>query len=713
MTFIQWIFLLGGLAVVGPVIAHLLAKPRYKRLPFTMLRFLHTSQAQSHSRRNLRDLLILLLRCAIIVLIAMLFARPMFLVRPEPKETRYVHYLGLDNSMSMGYSDGSGSYFSKLVDSAVEYIRSTDEQSVFNIFVLGSADWTWNLSKEQAIGAVRRLKIVTDTAHIGDFLSAFNKTARKEQLSGAAQLQSERSGSSRDVISISVISDFTPNTLEQFMGIVEPVTVDNIDYKAIVSSKAINNAAITNARVMGAAGGKLTVNVTVANYGQVRQNRWLTANTGTSKSTPVEINLSANQRRAYQVSIDVDMAGHEDMFVPVELSLSDGDGLEADDTYYLSVFVPERRKINVILADNGKDEMFLLKTAMNALSRMNSYDAITIRQVLISDFARSEMSWANVIICSAITERLGEIAPQLKNFVKAGGTIVFFMTDKPSPDAVEELWSQNVLPALPERCVRQQAYIQPKPYHSQSFSADSRPAFRKTVNWAPDDIAAKSLTNYRIDRIVLTGYLECEPHPDSSCVWQLQNGIGFVYSRCFGDGAAILVNTSVDDSLGSLTKSSASTAFCRYLLGRSNQVCEYGFACNEQAMLPVWNIEGLFTGKKQFWVEGPDGHKRRAAVTESFLLIPASFGTGWIRTLTKPTMYAGINLPQGETDMTKPAPEKLAGVMNRIFLPDSHQSAVTADATGSKEYKPFWKIFAWLIILLLLTDPVIANRLKR
>ena len=117
--------------------------------------------------------------------------------------------------------------------------------------------------------------------------------------------------------------------------------------------------------------------------------------------------------------------------------------------------------------------------------------------------------------------------------------------------------------------------------------------------------------------------------------------------------------------------------------------------------------------KKQFRVEGPDGHKRRAAVTESFLLIPVSFGTGWIRTLTKPMMYAGINLPPGETDMTKPAPEKLAGVMKRIFLSDSHQSTVTADATGSKEYKPFWKIFAWLIILLLLTDSVIANRLKR
>ena len=72
MSFVNWIFLFGGLAVAGPVIAHLLARPRFRRLPFTMLRFLHTGQFESQSRRKLRDLLILLLRCAIIVLIAML-----------------------------------------------------------------------------------------------------------------------------------------------------------------------------------------------------------------------------------------------------------------------------------------------------------------------------------------------------------------------------------------------------------------------------------------------------------------------------------------------------------------------------------------------------------------------------------------------------------------------------------------------------------------
>ena len=71
MSFAAWTFLFGIAAVAGPIFAHFLAKPRYKRIPFTMLQFLRNSQVESHSRRNLRDLLILLMRCAIIILLAL------------------------------------------------------------------------------------------------------------------------------------------------------------------------------------------------------------------------------------------------------------------------------------------------------------------------------------------------------------------------------------------------------------------------------------------------------------------------------------------------------------------------------------------------------------------------------------------------------------------------------------------------------------------
>ncbi|MHC4686902.1 MAG: BatA domain-containing protein [Planctomycetota bacterium] len=685
MSFVNWIFLLGGLAVVGPVIAHMLAKPRYRRVLFTMLRFLREGQVESQSRRKLRDVLILLLRCAIIVLIAMLFARPILHTRRGPEETRSVYYLGLDNSMSMAYSDGSGSYFGKLVDSAVEYIRSADDEGMFNICALGSGDWTSDLSKEQALAEVKGLRIGAVSTNVSEFFSAL-KTARKREHPS-------------DIASVFVVSDFTPNTLKQLIGVEETAAVENVDYKLITSSKPINNAAIVDAGVNSIADGKLTMNVTVVNYGQVEQNRRLTAKTGTSKSTSIDTNLSANQGRTYQIQIDTGFGGQEHLFLPVELSLSAGDGLKEDDTFYVGVYVPPRKSVNVLLADKGGGEMFLLRTALNALSRVNSYETLNLKQVLTDDLTLSDLKWADVIVCSAIAEYLGETAGGLKDFVREGGRVVFFVAEEPSSKAAKRLWDEGILAAIPRRFFRERAYLEPRPCNEQSLGMDN--------------VAAKVLTNYRVDRIVLTGYFDCEQHSGSSCLWRLQNGFGFVYLKRLDSGSSVFVNTSVDDSLGALTKSNASVAFCRYLLGQTSQIGEYCFACDERVMLPAYDMKAASGGRKQFWVETCDGRKRRAALAESLLVVSDSGGIGWVKTLSKPIRYAGVNLPKGETDMTKPVVDEVAKIMHRMFTPDRRQDTAAAELLPEKKQRPVWKMFAWIIILLLLIEPAVANRLRR
>jgi hypothetical protein len=685
VSFTEWIFLFGGLAVAGPVIAHLLARPRFRRLPFTMLRFLRTGQVESQSRRKLRDLLILLLRCAIIVLIAMLFARPLLHIRRKPEQTRSVYCLGLDNSMSTAYSDGGGSYFDKLVDSAIDYIRAAETDALFNICALASGDWTQDLSKEQALAEVKALKIEPDSTNIGDFLSGLSRANRTDHLD--------------DKVSVLVLSDFTPNTLRQFVHVEGPAAVDRIDYEPIISAKSVDNAAIIDAHVDGIADGKLTINAAVINYGQVEQNRWLAAKTGASKSGPVDVRLSTNQRRIHQVQIDVGAAGQEQLFLPVELTLSGGDGLKEDDTFYLAVSVPGHKDVNVLLAGDNADEMFLLKTAMDTLSRTSSFNLLKVKQVLISDLAASDLNWADAVVCSAIADRLSYLASSLRNFVKAGGRFVCFVTETVSRDAARQLWQRDILPALPGKCIHERTYIQPKPCESRAFGVDND--------------AARSLSNYRIDKILLKGYLECEQHADSRCLWQLQNGSGFVYLKRYGSGTSVLVNTSVDDSLGSLTKSSASVAFCRYLLGENNRIGEYHFARNERVMLPVPDGRGSFTGQKQFWVRTCDGKKHRSAVADSFLLVPDPAGIGWVKTLGKPTICTGVNLPQGETDMTKPAAAEVDNIMSRVFPADVERNVSEAEVFSDKKRTPLWRMFAWTIILLLLIEPVVANRLKR
>jgi hypothetical protein len=96
------------------------------------------------------------------------------------------------------------------------------------------------------------------------------------------------------------------------------------------------------------------------------------------------------------------------------------------------------------------------------------------------------------------------------------------------------------------------------------------------------------------------------------------------------------------------------------------------------------------------------------------LFISDPAGIGWVKTHGKqPTIYAGVNLPPGETDMTKPVATELAGIMGRVFETRAGSEVSEAGVCHDKKIKPIWKIFAWALILLLLVEPAVVNRLKR
>jgi len=687
VNFAQWIFLFGAVGVVGPLIAHLLAKPRFRRIPFTMLRFLQAGQTESQSRRRFRDLLVLLLRCGIIVLIAMLFARPRLIIEATAEKPRATYYVGLDNSMSMAYADEAGRYFDRMIDSAVKYIRSAEDDGLFNICAVASGTWAKGLNKEMALAEVKKLRVVPNSARVSEFLSVVRGAGNKRRSEGKTL--------------IFICSDFTPKTLKEFLDVTEGVVADSLKCEQIVSSKPVDNAGIIEAHIGGISDGSLILNATVINYGEVPQERRLAARSGQKESAAVDVKLGPGQSRTYLVQMPVDLGGQEQLSLPVELSLSEGDGLKDDDTFYLAVLLPRHKSIKVLLVDSGGDEMFLLRTAMNTLSQMDLYDTVTVKQVTYEDLKDSELGSSDVVVCSAINAKLSDMIEDLKSFVTAGGKLIFFMTAKAQYRTAKQLWQEGLLAALPGELIATKAHIEPR-------IAGSQPP-----NTYADDVAAKSLSNYKIDRIVLKGYFECKPHAESFCPCRLGNGPGFVFCKGLGNGSVILVNTSVDDSLGGLTKSSASVAFCRYLLGKSKQVSECSFTCEEQVMLPASEVEMHYAKQKQFWVSLCDGRQSRAGVSKSLLLIGEPGGIGWVKTLAKPIRYAGINLPKGETDMTRPSAGELAGITKRTLFQGREQSAVRAGTYGDTEYKPLWKIVAWILIALLLLEPAVANRLRR
>ena len=76
LSFLFPAFLVGCLAAVVPVVLHLLRREHLPRVPFSAVRFLQVARVEQTRRRRLRELALLALRVAALLLLAFAFARP-------------------------------------------------------------------------------------------------------------------------------------------------------------------------------------------------------------------------------------------------------------------------------------------------------------------------------------------------------------------------------------------------------------------------------------------------------------------------------------------------------------------------------------------------------------------------------------------------------------------------------------------------------------
>ena len=68
MTFAAPLFLMAALAAAIPVILHMINRQQAKNLPFPTLRFLKISAEKTRRRKRIHDLLLMLLRAAVLLL---------------------------------------------------------------------------------------------------------------------------------------------------------------------------------------------------------------------------------------------------------------------------------------------------------------------------------------------------------------------------------------------------------------------------------------------------------------------------------------------------------------------------------------------------------------------------------------------------------------------------------------------------------------------
>ena len=185
-----WHFLAAGaLCALGPVIIHLLNRRRYKVVQWAAMDFLREAMQRNRRIMQLRDILLLVLRTAAVLLFGLALARPYFSERRESSSDRLpVHAIVLlDNSLSMGYESLEGTLLAKAKDKARAYIDRLPPGSKISIIpVCGSPDGYSpdpHDTKEAAIEALEKIETVDRSA---TFLAAVSQA--REASAAAPQL---------------------------------------------------------------------------------------------------------------------------------------------------------------------------------------------------------------------------------------------------------------------------------------------------------------------------------------------------------------------------------------------------------------------------------------------------------------------------------------------------------------------------------------------
>lgn len=691
MSFAQIIFLLGSAGVVGPILAHLLARPRHRRVPFTMLRFLRIGHIETQARRRFRDFLVLALRCLIVLAIAAMFAGPRFVANRTDDEQRPVHVLALDDSLSMSYSDGGDSYFEQMSAKAKEYVEHCDANSVFSMYGLASGAQSGEVDSATALQFLSRLEPVPLGARLDDVVTAVREEAT--------------TGDEAREVNVLLISDFTPRAIERFAAIERPARAGRVTVEVLASSDPISNAAVVAGSLHAVRGGAAPeVSATVLNPGEVAQERELSIMHDGKPVASVEVSIPPHGRRIARVQLPPAVVESAESVLALELALSNGDGLRADDTYYLAAAVSEVRRFRVLVVGRDAREAFLLRTGIEALSRMASSEAFEVVSADHATFAGTLLSAADIVCFASFPASIGSEVEALAAFARRGGRVVAFAPADADPAVVQALSDGGVLPVAPGEFQVQPAFIAARPAAGARGTAPGE-----------GDRAVNALMNYGLDGIILRGYHEFTARPEATCLWRFESGPGFMYAQPLGNGEVILVNTSADDSLGGLMKSPAAVAFCRFLMGRSGETPQLTFGVGEPIALPASDLEMQSPGLGgTVLLALPDGGTTQAVVSKGSLSLGGVNQMGWLRTVARPVRYAGVNLEEGETDLTKPDEEAVRAWAARLFVAREQAEAPGPAADmADKDFSPLWRILGAVAIGLILSEAMITNRLKR
>jgi len=463
MTFAVPLFLIASLAAAIPVVLHMINRQRAKDLPFSTLRFLRVSAQKTRRRKQVNDVLLMLLRMSALVLVALALSKPALTnLRMLFGGANTAVAIVLDNSASMGVVDNGRMRFETALAAAnqvLEQLKDGDQVALFltggKAFPeLGKLDRTHE-STRQILGQLRQPSF--ERGDVAAKVLDARRTVAKSDLSNKQ---------------IFVISDFQQNGWDSLKQKTEskPGDAKGGDGKPADSAK---NASVTDSDiplVLIDVNRQPKPNVAVVNVAieaavpvaglPIKATAELVNGAAVQQTRTVELYIDGNKEAASPALTIPEGGNYKHDFIFTfkggglhkgEVRLVGEDGCKLDDRFFFTMEVDQGMPVAVV--KKGRHEITYLEDSYyveRALGAGKSGNwAIKLTSLTADQLPGEPLANYKMIYCVNLPAPDDATAEKLRTYVEQGGNVMWIAGDNVEPEAYNKMNSQARSQLLP------------------------------------------------------------------------------------------------------------------------------------------------------------------------------------------------------------------------------------------------------------------------
>lgn len=453
MTFAAPLFLLAVLAGAIPVVLHMINRQQAKDLPFSTLRFLRISVEKTRRRKRVHDVLLMLLRVAVLLLIALGLAKPTI--------TSLGSLLGgsdsavvvvLDNSASMGTIDADRMRFDTGVAAAMQILDELQDGDQVAMVVTSGPTFPELGKLERNQETVRQILPQLQVSYEKADLGVAVQQAQKLLVDADAQNKQ-----------IWVVTDLQELSWESFQpqaddsqsatGVAQAGESEDAETQEKLQQVPIilvdtNQAPRPNVAVQGVeidapipvAGLPVKATVELLNPSPVPQSCHLELFVnGTKEASSPDLSVPAESRMTHVFDFAFQRGGLQ----RGEVRLGGEDGSRLDDRRFFTLEVDQGIPVAVVSSRHHEipylDDTFYLRAALEPTDPDAGGWAIRTTPLTANDLLSADLSKYTVIFCVNLSAPSSDAAERLKTFVENGGNLVWVAGDNVDVQAYNQM----------------------------------------------------------------------------------------------------------------------------------------------------------------------------------------------------------------------------------------------------------------------------------